>query len=256
MKRTVAFLAAVCVSTVVFHAAHSSAQTPPQTPPAQPADASGDTLRTHDQSPVAPAAPPAPVVAPKAPPAPAAAPDTLSNAARARRMRMSERRQELTYEFKLGLGSSHNYKSEDFHEHFSPSFGGMMSFDVRKYGASAGINLNYNFFLADGTVPNDLNIFTIFAELGYSPLKSKARPYVLVCGGYYRQWIVDLDYTENVLGYGAGAGMEMDIGKTRRLFLEGRYIEGQTREVQTNVNADKSNTVTIPVRLGVSWVFK
>jgi hypothetical protein len=72
-----------------------------------------------------------------------------------------------------------------------------------------------------------------------------------VCGGYFRQWIVNLDYTENVLGYGGGAGVEMGIDKTRRLFLDVRYIEGQTRETQ-----DQANTEIIPVRLGVTWEFK
>lgn len=252
MKRTVAFLAAVCLSTGVLSATVASAQyTPPKSPPPPPpTEASGDTLKGGSDSPVAPA------VEPKATTntaVPAAAPDTtLSAAARARRMTLASGNQR-SFVFSLGLGSANNSKPDDFNSNFSPSFGGVLAFGVRQYGVTAGVNFNYNFFLANGaaTKPNDLNIFTIFAELIYAPTHSRARPYILACGGYFRQWIVNLDYTENVLGYGGGAGVEMGIDKTRRLFLDARYIEGQTRKTQ-----DQSNTVITPVRLGVTWEFK
>ena len=107
------------------------------------------------------------------------------------------------------------------------------------------------FFFANGTTPNDLNILTLFADVRYVPLTTSVRPYVLVCGGLYRTWIVDENYTENVLGYGAGVGVELEIGKTRMLFVEGRYVQGQTRE-RTEL---KSNTEVIPFRIGITWVF-
>jgi hypothetical protein len=241
MKRTVAFLAAVCLSAVLSATGASAQYTPPssppptQTPPPPPSDASGDTLKTNEPAKPAP---------------PAAAPDTLSAGAKARRAHMTPG-SARTYVFSLGIGSASNYKPDDFNENFSPSFGMMLTFGARQSGFTAALNLNYNFFLANGTTPNDLNIGTIFGELQYGPGKSKARPYIVVCGGYFRQWIVDLDYTEGVLGYGGGAGVTMKIGNTRELFLDGRYIEGQTRKTQ-----DQSNTVIIPVRFGVTWEIK
>lgn len=248
MKRTVAFLAAVCLSSIILSAGHARAQAPSQTPPPPASDAAGDTVKTQLAPPPAP-----PVAPPKA--QVAAPPDTLSAAAKARRTHMTQPAS-ASYIFSFGVGSAHNYAPDDINNHFSPSFGGMLSFGVKRYGVVAGINMNYNFFLAQGTAPNDLNIFTLFAELKYSPLKSQARPYIVACGGYYRQWIVDLDYTESVLGFGGGAGVEMEIDRTRRLFLDARYIEGQTRQIEPNVNSDQSNTATIPVRLGISWEFK
>jgi hypothetical protein len=60
----------------------------------------------------------------------------------------------------------------------------------------------------------------------------------------------DLFYDENVLGYGVGGGIEVELDKVRRLFLEGRYIEGQTRETQ-----ERANMVILPFRLGLTWEF-
>jgi hypothetical protein len=237
MKRTVAFLAAVCLSAVLLATGASAQYTPPSSPPPTqtppPAtDSSGDTLTTKQPAKPAPAE---------------AAPDTLSAGAKARREHLT-RETPRTYVISLGIGSASNYKPDDFNENFSPSFGMMLSFGARQHGFTAALNLNYNFFLANGTTPNDLSIGTIFAELQYGPSKSKARPYLVVCGGYFRQWIVDLDYTEGVLGYGGGAGVSMRIGSARELFLDGRYIEGQTRKTQ-----DQANTVIIPIRFGVTW---
>jgi len=241
MKRTVAFLAAVCLSTCVLSATVASAQYTP--PPAQPptqapppaSDASGDTLQT------APA---------KEAPA-QTAPDTLSAGAKARREHLS-REAPRTYLISLGIGSAVAYKPDELTDRFSPSFGMMLSFGARQYGFMAGINLNYNFFLADGTTPNDLSTGTIFAELQYSPGSSKARPYLVVCGGLFRSWIVNLDYSETVLGYGGGAGINLQIGAKRDLFLDARYIEGQTRKF----SVDQANMVIIPIRFGVTWEFK
>jgi hypothetical protein len=249
MKRSVAFLAAVCLSTGVLFATVASAQysspkpqPPTQTPP-PPSDAADDTLKSKGET-----SPVAPVNEPKAAPAPAAS-DTMSAAAKRRAHFGTENPRQFV--FSLGLGSGINYQPEEFKNDYSPSFGGMMAFGVRQYGFQAGVHFGYNFYSRHGLVPNDLNIFTIMAELQFAPTKSRARPYLVVCGGYFRQWIVDLDYTENVLGYGGGAGVEMALDKTRRLFLDVRYIEGQTRQTQ-----DQSNTVIIPIRLGVNWAFR
>jgi hypothetical protein len=237
MKRIVAFLAAVCVSSAIGFAASAWAQnspTPPPPPP--PTDASGDTLRAGSL-----AAPPGS--------APAAA-DTAAQAARARRV--IARSEQMTYVFSLGIGSGVAYHPDRITDDFSTAFGGMMSGGVRKHGITLLAHFGYNFFLANGTTPNDLSVLTAMVELRYSPVHSKARPYILVCGGLYRQWIVDLDYTETVLGYGGGAGVEVAIGDTRRLFLDGRYVTGQTREFDEL----KSNTEIIPMRLGLSWEFR
>jgi hypothetical protein len=93
------------------------------------------------------------------------------------------------------------------------------------------------------------HVFPTFAHAH----EEKARPYILVCGGYWSQWVVDLDYDEDVLGFGGGAGVEMEIDRTKRLFFDVRYIEGQTRKYQEGINVDESNTVIIPARLGVTW---
>jgi len=241
MKRTVAFLAAVCLSTVILSAHHASAQTDPpsQTPPPPVSDASGDTLKTGNPAAETPTA------------TPAQAPDTLSAGAKARREHLA-RETPRTYLISLGIGSAVAYKPDELTDRFSPSFGMMLSFGARQYGFMAGINLNYNFFLADGTTPNDLSTGTIFAELQYSPGSSKARPYLVVCGRLFRSWIVNLDYSETVLGYGGGAGINLQIGAKRDLFLDARYIEGQTRKF----SVDQANMVIIPIRFGVTWEFK
>jgi hypothetical protein len=248
MKRSVAFLAAVCLSTGVLFATVASAQysPPPAQPPTQPtqpppsSDASGDTLRTKSEP---------------APKKEAAAADTMSASAKARRGTLTTGNTRSTV-LSLALGSAMNKKPDEFNSNFSPSLGAMFAVGARQHGVQLAINFNYNFFLAHGTVPNDLSVFMIFADLEYFVTKSKARPYVLLCGGYYRQWIVNLDYTENVLGYGGGAGVEMALDKTRKLFVEGRYVEGRTRKIQDKVNADMSNTVVVPFRIGVTWELK
>ena len=42
----------------------------------------------------------------------------------------------------------------------------------------------------------------------------------------------------------------MEINRKQRLFLEGKYVAGRTRDTP-----QQANTVTIPVRLGLTWVF-
>jgi hypothetical protein len=233
MKRTVAFLAAVFVFTGIILATSASAQ---DTPPPPPTDASGDTLGVGGESP--------------APQGAAQAPDTTAAAsARARRMRAADNRR--SYFISLGIGSGIEYKPDDIVDNYSPAFGGMLAVGARQYGVTAAAHFGYNFFLAEGTIPNDLNILTIFADLRYAPTRTKARPYLVVCGGYWRQWVVDLDYTENVLGYGGGAGIEIEIDRVKRLFFDVRYIQGQTRKT-----AEQANTEIIPMRLGITWEFR
>lgn len=240
MKRTVAFLAAVCVSTGLSLATTALAQD--LAPP--PADASGDSLKTNS--------PAVPRAEPKA--TPAAQDTTTAAGARARRMSISENQR--SYLFSLGIGSGVEYKPDELADNYSPAFGLTAAFGVRQYGVTLAANFGYNFFLAQGTVPNDLSIMTMFLDVRYTPMRSKARPYILVCGGYWRQWVVDLDYTEGVLGYGGGAGMEIDLDPTKRLFIDVRYIQGQTREYQEGINVSQSNTELIPARLGVTWEFR
>jgi hypothetical protein len=107
----------------------------------------------------------------------------------------------------------------------------------------------------------------LFLNLKYQPVGTSVRPYALACGGWFRSWIVDplepddypltvehyLDggddtYEENVLGYGFGVGVEIEIDKTRRIYFEGRAVEGQTRETQ-----DRANLSTVPLRVGLTW---
>lgn len=236
MKRIVAFLAAVCVSTGVCLATSALAQ---DSPPPPPTDASGDTLKTK---------------APAQNQTTEAEDTTIAAAARARRARAIDTR--MTYVVSFGIGSGIEYKPDEFADNYSPLLGGTLAFGVRQYGVTAAANIGYNFFLANGTVPNDLNILTFMLDLRYAPTHSKARPYIVVCAGYWKQWVVDLDYTEKVLGYGGGAGLELEIDRVKRLFLDVRYIQGQTREIEPGINVDASNTEIIPMRLGLTWEFR
>lgn len=238
MKRNVAFLAAVCVSTGLCMATSAWAQ---DTPPPPPTDAAGDTVRTDQPAPTSTSAT-------------AQEDTTAAAAARARRMRTPDNVR--TYIFSLGIGAGVEYKPEVLADNYSPLFGLTMTFGARQYGVTLAANFGYNFFLAEGTVPNDLNILTAFLDVRYSPMHTKARPYIVACGGYWRQWVVDLDYTENVLGYGGGAGVEVEIDRTKRLFLDARYIQGQTRQIEPGINENQANTEIIPIRLGVTWEFR
>jgi hypothetical protein len=208
---------------------------PPPPPPSRPTDAAGDTLKTNTPQETAPSA----------------AADTTgnatANAARARRMRSNE--SQRSYIIQLGIGSGIELEPDEIKDNFSPLFGLMLAFGARQHGFTAALNMGYNFCLAEGTVPNDLNILTIFADIRYTPLRSKARPYLVVCGGYWRQWIVNLDYTEGVLGYGGGAGVEIEIDRVKRLFFDVRYVQGQTRETEPS----HANTELVPMRVGVTW---
>ena len=196
----------------------------------------------------------------------AAAADTLTAAQRIRRAKTNQ----MSYVMSLALGSSFNLSPDAFTDEYDPSFGFYLDGGVRRWELELTLSFDYNFFFTNRPRPDDLNIFNLFLNLKYRPLKSTARPYVLGCAGWFRSWIVDPldpndppetfaaevttgddnDYEENVLGYGVGGGVEIELDETRRIFLEGRYIQGQTRLTER-----KENLVFIPVRLGLTWQF-
>lgn len=260
MKRTIALWAAVPVFCLATLAADVQAQyeqptSPPPPPPRETTSADGDTLR-----PGAMATPPA------TQPKPAAAPaDTMTAAQRIRAAQSSQ----MSYVISLALGSSINQSPEAFTEEYNPSFGFYVDGGVRKWELELTLSFDYNFFFTNLQAPDDMNIFNLFVNLKYRPLKTTARPYVLGCIGWFRSWIVDeldpanppqtvinevaggdLYYDENVLGYGVGGGVEIEIDKLRRIFFEVRYVQGQTRETPQH-----ENMTIIPMRLGLTWEF-
>ncbi len=259
MKRTVALCAAVSMFFLAVWTVDAVAQYQrPTSPPSdRPRDVPPDTLGAD--------APPPAATTTAAPPTAPAPADTMTAAARIRRAQASR----MSYVISLGLGTSINEAPEAFTEEYDPSFGIYLDGGVRRWELEFTLSFDYNFFFTTLQDPDDMNIFNLFLNLKYRPLKTTARPYVLVCGGWFRSWIVDpLDpddppetvahevdagdntYEENVLGYGVGGGVEIEIDKTRRIFLEGRYVEGQTR-----LTEDHANMAIIPVRLGLTWEF-
>jgi hypothetical protein len=157
------------------------------------------------------------------------------------------------YYFSLGMGSTYNYRPIAFREDYSPAFGIAIAGGAAWRDFRFGASFAYNFFFSQGATtlyPDDLNCGTAFLEVQYGPTRTQARPYILACGGYYRQWIINAHYAELVLGYGGGAGVDLEIDKARHLFLEGRFIQGRTRETEK-----QANTVIVPFRIGVSWIF-
>jgi Outer membrane protein beta-barrel domain len=257
MKRFVALWVSVSMFALSTWAVDALAQyEPPKTPPpdTQREPPPADTLGV-------------PGATTAKPPSPAAAPaDTLTAAQRIRRSQSKQ----MTYVMSLGLGSSLNLDPDAFTDEYDPSFGLYLDGGVRRWKLELTLSFDYNFFFTNRPRPDDLNIFNLFLNLKYRPLKSTARPYVLGCAGWFRSWIVDPldpndppdtfapevtsgddnDYEENVLGYGVGGGVEVEIDNRRRIFLEGRYIEGQTR-----LTEGKENLVLIPIRLGLTWEF-
>ncbi|MCI0453126.1 MAG: porin family protein [Candidatus Latescibacteria bacterium] len=257
MKRTVALWAAVSTFILMTWAVDVRGQYQPPPPPTRdaPPDAPPDTLGAGAE---VERTPPGQQVQP----APA---DTMTAAARIRRAQSSQ----MTYVISLGLGSSINQEPPAFIEEFDPSFGLYLDGGVRRWEFELTLSFDYNFFFTTRPDPEDLSIMNLFLNLKYRPLKTTARPYVLVCGGLFRSWIVnELDpndppetveyevesgdnfYEENVLGFGIGGGVEIEMDKTRRIFFEGRYVQGQTRQTE-----DHANMAIIPVRIGVTWEF-
>ncbi len=255
MKRTVALWASVPVLCLAILTTDAVAQydrpTNPTPPP--PTQTTPDTLGNSVKAakPAAKAAAPA---------------DTMTAAQRIRRAQSSK----MTYVMSLGLGTTVNSAPDAFTEEYNPTFGMYIDGGVRRWELELTLSFDYSFFFTDLEAPDDMNVMNLFLNLKYRPLKTTARPYVLGCAGWFRSWIVDeLDpdnppetvalevqtgndnfYEENVLGYGVGGGVEIEIDKVRRIWLEARYIEGQTR-----LTEDKANMVIIPVRLGLTWEF-
>lgn len=209
-----------------------------------PVSAANDSLTTTGEE-----AAPGEAVAPGAgaeTPQSAAADTTV---VRKRRMEKSTR-----YYFNLGVGSAINYLPDSFKDSYDPAFGLRIGGGVARDMFQLGVTISYNFFFSNAPTelfPDDLNILTIFGDLKVVPVGKSIKPYLLVCGGYYRQWIVDTGMEENVLGYGAGVGVDLELDRTRHLYIEGRYVQGQTRET----TEDGANTEMIPFTLGVAWVF-
>lgn len=242
MKRTLAFGTVVCLCLGAWLTA-AVAQTE------KPASAAGDTLKTAAGDTLKTTGQPIP--AKEALPTTIMSPDSIPLGARARRHMRP--RQEMSYIISIGLGSAINSKPDSFRNGFNPSLGMQLSAGVRDWGLTLTGTMDYNFFMATGPVsitPDDINVLLLFADVKYVPLATAAHPYILVCGGAYRTWIVNTHYRETVIGYGAGAGVELEIDKTRRLWVEGRYVEGQTRETEK-----RANSIVIPFRLGISWEF-
>jgi len=229
MKRTMAFLGAVVLSLCLAMAGTVLAQE-------RPVDAANDSLTTTGGE-------VAPTTSGNGPTAMESEPVTTHT-------RTFEKT--TYYYLSLGLGSAYNYLPDAFRDGYSPSFGAAVAGGVGWKDLRFGVSFSFSFFLSQAATtlyPDDLNCGTAFLEVKYGPTKSQARPYILACGGYYRQWIVNAHYTETVLGYGGGAGVDIEIDKVRHLFIEGRYIEGETRETEK-----QANTVLIPFHIGVSWI--
>ncbi|MCH7548887.1 MAG: porin family protein [Candidatus Krumholzibacteriota bacterium] len=157
---------------------------------------------------------------------------------------------DVAYSVNLGLGSSTIVKPDEFEANYNPGFGLTLDVGAQKKFLELVANFDYNFFLRKGAVPNDINILNLFLLVKIKPLDGKVRPYILGGGGYYRFWIFDLNHFENVLGLTGGVGVEIEISKKQRLFLEGKYVLGKTRETP-----EKTSTQTIPFRIGLGWVF-
>ena len=92
-----------------------------------------------------------------------------------------------TYSFSLGIGSSVALDPEGFQDNYNPAFGLMLSFGAQKGLVELAVDFDYNFFLlqeSSSITPNDVNILNLFLMARVKPLKSKARPYLLIGGGY------------------------------------------------------------------------
>jgi len=158
----------------------------------------------------------------------------------------------IEFSASVGLGTGFPWEPDDFADDWDPSFGGMLEVAARKSLVELSVSFDYNFFLSTGLQPDDANIVTVFGNIKIKPIASSSvHPYILVGGGYYRYWIVDLDLSENTLGVQAGAGVEIDIGESQRIFFDAKEVMGRTRET----NNLRENTYHIPVRIGLTFVF-
>jgi len=158
----------------------------------------------------------------------------------------------VQYGVSIGIGTGIPISPDEFETNHDPSFGALLDFEAQWKWLAPSVSANYNFFVSNGLEPDDANALTLFLNLKLKPLsKGGLRPYVLVGGGYFRYWIVDLDLTENTTGWHYGGGVDIDISKSQRLFIDARYVEGRTRET----NPTKANTTYVPIRVGLTFVF-
>ncbi len=158
---------------------------------------------------------------------------------------------DLVWGLSVGLGSGAPV-NDQFDASFNPGFGALLDASVRKGWVELAADFDYSFFFREGIDPRDANVSNAFLLVKIKPLRSKARPYVLAGGGYYRYWIVDENLYEGVLGAAAGVGVEAEINKHQHIFLEFKYTQGRTREA----NADRANTEAVVGRLGLTWLFR
>lgn len=152
----------------------------------------------------------------------------------------------------IGIGTGFPIESDAFESNYDPSFGVVLDVAVRRSLLEVSTSFDYNFFMSNGLEPDDINILSIFLNLKIKPGgKSSVRPYILVGGGYFRSWIVDVKIVENTTGYQGGVGIELDISKKQALFIDAKQVIGRTRET----SAQKSNTTYIGVRAGMTFLF-
>lgn len=158
----------------------------------------------------------------------------------------------IQYSTSIGIGTGIPISPSEFESDYDPSFGLILDFETQWKVVGLSASADYNFFLSNGLEPNDANILTLFLNLKLKPLaKGGLRPYILAGAGYFRYWVVDLNLTDNTTGWQFGAGVEIDISRSQRLFIDAKYVEGRTRDT----NPEDANTVYVPVRLGLTFLF-
>jgi hypothetical protein len=161
------------------------------------------------------------------------------------------KKDELRFAASVGIGAGFPIQPEEFDRDWDPSFGLLLDFAAAKEMFEVSVSLDYNFFLSNSQFPNDANVMALFANFKIKPIaKTSIRPYLIAGGGYFRYWIVDLNVYDNSLGFGGGAGVELEISDTQRLFIEAKNIVGRTR----NTNPQKANTYYLPVRVGLTFI--
>jgi hypothetical protein len=158
----------------------------------------------------------------------------------------------IEYGFSIGIGTGIPVAPDLFENNYDPSFGGILDFEASKWFLAISASVDYNFFVANGLEPNDVNILTTYLNLKIKPVSSGSlRPYLMAGGGFFRYWVVDLNFADDTTGWQFGGGVEIYISKTQRLFIDAKYVEGRTRD--TNENSE--NTVYVPIRLGITFLF-
>lgn len=164
----------------------------------------------------------------------------------------------IVYSASFGLGTTLPFNPDEFDSNWDPSLGVALEVGAARGILEVAADFDYSFFLANGREPVDANALAMFLQLKIKPLDTTARPYVFVGGGYFRFWIVNQDLYENVLGFGGGAGVEIEIDDSRRIYVEGRTIQGRTRIDRVTPDLPsfrKANVELISMRAGVTFVF-